>query len=85
MAVNPHLKIYRAHFSGLIPAYFIFFDFVSLLFTSHIQRACETLAPPNKRLSDAVDARSEVDLRIGTNGTCITLSFFKLTASSHQT
>lgn len=48
---NPRLSIFRAHFSALIPA--------------AIHGACKKLTPPNKSDSDAVDARSELDLRIG--------------------
>eukprot|EP01103_Thecamoeba_quadrilineata_P000936 TRINITY_DN10828_c0_g1_i1.p1 TRINITY_DN10828_c0_g1~~TRINITY_DN10828_c0_g1_i1.p1 ORF type:complete len:959 (+),score=147.26 TRINITY_DN10828_c0_g1_i1:12-2888(+) len=49
--LNKHLQIYRARFSELIPA--------------SIHRTCQTLVAPNKRESDAVDARQEMDLRIG--------------------
>lgn len=30
-----------------------------------VQRAINSLEPPNKNISDAVDVRSELDLRIG--------------------
>lgn len=30
-----------------------------------VQRAISSLGPPNKNISDAVDVRSELDLRIG--------------------
>lgn len=32
-----------------------------------IERALQTLIEPDKAMSDAVDVRSELDLRIGTN------------------
>jgi len=37
---------------------------VNLTFRA-IARACENLLPPDKNVSDAVDVRSELDLRIG--------------------
>ncbi|KAF8820906.1 Dna topoisomerase family protein [Cardiosporidium cionae] len=48
---NPNIEIYRAIFSAVTR-----YD---------IMRACETLQRPNKNLSDAVEARMELDLRIG--------------------
>ena len=51
MRANPRLQIFRARFSALTHR-----D----LFT-----AMTNLQPPNRNLSDAVDARSEMDLRIG--------------------
>jgi DNA topoisomerase-3 len=48
---NPNLSIFRAHFSALIPA--------------AIHGACRNLTDPNVHDSDAVDARSELDLRLG--------------------
>ncbi len=49
--INPRLEILRATFSEITP--------------TAIQRAWRGLGPPNKNLSDAVDVRSELDLRIG--------------------
>jgi len=49
--VNPSLQIFRARFSAVI--------------TREIYRAMETLSTPNMNDSLAVDARSEIDLRIG--------------------
>lgn len=34
-------------------------------FRRAIARACDNLSPPDKNVSDAVDVRSELDLRIG--------------------
>ncbi|KAL6046567.1 DNA topoisomerase 3-alpha, variant 2 [Balamuthia mandrillaris] len=48
---NQRLQIFRAHFSALIPR--------------DIHNACRTLTPPDIKASDAVDARQELDLRIG--------------------
>jgi len=50
-AINPRLQIYRAKFSEMTP--------------TAVNRAWSTLGRPDKRLSDAVDVRSELDLRIG--------------------
>jgi DNA topoisomerase-3 len=50
-SVNPRLAIYRAHFSALTKR-----DIVT---------AFNTLREPNRNLNDAVEARQEIDLRIG--------------------
>lgn len=50
---NPRLKIYRAHFSSLVPR------------EIHDALRLNRLTPPDEKLSDAVDARLELDLRIG--------------------
>ena len=49
--VRPSLHILRARFSALIPA--------------DIHAALQSLGSPNRHLSDAVDARQEIDLRVG--------------------
>ncbi|KAL5075165.1 hypothetical protein RYX36_014149 [Vicia faba] len=54
-AVNPHLTIKRARFSALVP--------------SEIHESVQNLVEPNKWFSDAVDARQEIDLRIGASFT----------------
>lgn len=50
-AVNPNIDVYRAVFSEITG--------------SAIQRALNNLQRPNNLISDAVDARIELDLRIG--------------------
>lgn len=50
-AKNPRIDVLRATFSEITP--------------TAIQRAWRNLGQPNKNLSDAVDVRSELDLRIG--------------------
>ncbi|KAK4567071.1 hypothetical protein RGQ29_003062 [Quercus rubra] len=54
-AVNPHITIKRAHFSALIDR--------------EIHEAVQRLVEPNKCFADAVDARQEIDLRIGASFT----------------
>lgn len=48
---NPRLAVKRARFSALIPR--------------DIHHAARTAGPPDQRMSEAVDARSEIDLRLG--------------------
>uniref|UniRef100_A0AAV1UJH4 DNA topoisomerase n=1 Tax=Peronospora matthiolae TaxID=2874970 RepID=A0AAV1UJH4_9STRA len=48
---NRRLRVFRSHFSALIPRDIIY--------------AVQHLSEPNEKLSLAVDARSEIDLRIG--------------------
>uniref|UniRef100_A0A1B0A940 DNA topoisomerase n=1 Tax=Glossina pallidipes TaxID=7398 RepID=A0A1B0A940_GLOPL len=50
-AVKPNLNVYRATFSEIT--------------STTIRRALNNLTTPNKHLSDAVDVRSELDLRTG--------------------
>nr|XP_015800866.2 DNA topoisomerase 3-alpha [Nothobranchius furzeri] len=54
-AVKPNLQVFRAKFSEITP--------------NSIQRACETLTEPDSNVSDAVDVRQELDLRIGASFT----------------
>ncbi|KFP87266.1 DNA topoisomerase 3-alpha, partial [Acanthisitta chloris] len=50
-AVKPNLQVFRARFSEI---------------TLHaVRSACENLAQPDQKTSDAVDVRQELDLRIG--------------------
>lgn len=50
-AVKPNIPVYRAKFSEITAV--------------AIRRALDTLGPPDERQSQAVDVRSELDLRIG--------------------
>ncbi|KAM9305439.1 DNA topoisomerase 3-alpha [Gastrophryne carolinensis] len=50
-AVKPNLQVFRARFSEITPR--------------SIRIACENLVEPDQNISDAVDVRSELDLRIG--------------------
>lgn len=54
-SINKKVEVLRAHFSAVTP--------------QDIKKAMETLTPPNKLLSDAVEARMEIDLRIGASFT----------------
>eukprot|EP00775_Hariotina_reticulata_P013627 gene13627-13753_t len=54
-SVNRHLRILRARFSALIPR--------------ELQRALQNLVAPNAADAAAVDARQEIDLRIGASFT----------------
>ncbi|KAL6766703.1 hypothetical protein ACKKBG_A37025 [Auxenochlorella protothecoides x Auxenochlorella symbiontica] len=51
LKANPRLQVKRARFSALV--------------ASDIMRAVNSLGPPNERDAMAVDARQEIDLRIG--------------------
>ncbi|CAG2214300.1 TOP3 [Mytilus edulis] len=56
-AVKPNIPVYRAKFSEITP--------------QAIARACSNLIRPDKNVSDAVDVRQELDLRIVSNyGLC---------------
>ncbi|XP_038184564.1 DNA topoisomerase 3-alpha isoform X2 [Arvicola amphibius] len=50
-AVKPNLQVLRARFSEITPR--------------AVRAACENLTEPDQRISDAVDVRQELDLRIG--------------------
>lgn len=50
-AVKPSLQVLRARFSEITPC--------------AVRTACENLTKPDQRVSDAVDVRQELDLRIG--------------------
>lgn len=52
---NRNLQIFRAHFSALTK--------------SDITKALNNLREPDKSLSDSVEARQEIDLRIGASFT----------------
>ncbi|VDI07427.1 DNA topoisomerase III [Mytilus galloprovincialis] len=54
-AVKPNIPVYRAKFSEITP--------------QAIARACSNLIRPDKNVSDAVDVRQELDLRIGASFT----------------
>uniref|UniRef100_A0A8C1ZDN9 DNA topoisomerase n=1 Tax=Cyprinus carpio TaxID=7962 RepID=A0A8C1ZDN9_CYPCA len=54
-AVKPNIQVFRARFSEITP--------------NSIRRACETLTEPDVNVSDAVDVRQELDLRIGASFT----------------
>ncbi|KAF4360659.1 hypothetical protein F8388_011294 [Cannabis sativa] len=64
-AVNPHLTVRRAHFSALIDSNPHFSEQALI----DIHEAAQNLVPPNKFFADAVDARQEIDLRIGASFT----------------
>ncbi|XP_063791016.1 DNA topoisomerase 3-alpha [Pseudophryne corroboree] len=50
-AVKPNLQVFRARFSEIT--------------SRSVRTACENLTPPDQNISDAVDVRMELDLRIG--------------------
>lgn len=54
-AVKANIQVFRAKFSEITP--------------NSIRRACETLTEPDVNISDAVDVRQELDLRIGASFT----------------
>uniref|UniRef100_A0A674ELQ5 DNA topoisomerase n=1 Tax=Salmo trutta TaxID=8032 RepID=A0A674ELQ5_SALTR len=54
-AVKPGVQVFRARFSEITP--------------NSIRRACDTLTEPDGNVSDAVDVRQELDLRIGASFT----------------
>lgn len=51
LQVNRNMRVLRARFSAIIPA--------------DLHAACRRLEPPNQQWSDAVEARKEIDLRLG--------------------
>ena len=60
--VNPRINVLRAHFSAVIPR---FYFHVNANAIREIFRAVQTLTAPNANDSMAVDARMEIDLRVG--------------------
>ena len=52
---NPRLRVFRARFSALVQ--------------QELARALDRLVPPNEAESLAVDARQELDLRVGASFT----------------
>lgn len=54
-AIKPNIRIHRAKFSEIT--------------YQSVARALQNLGPPNKNVSDAVDVRQELDLRIGASFT----------------
>ncbi|KAJ8345175.1 hypothetical protein SKAU_G00293680 [Synaphobranchus kaupii] len=54
-AVKPNVQVFRARFSEITP--------------NSIRTACESLTAPDVNVSDAVDVRQELDLRIGASFT----------------
>ncbi|XP_058851749.1 DNA topoisomerase 3-alpha isoform X1 [Acipenser ruthenus] len=54
-AVKQNLQVFRARFSEITP--------------NSIRNACQNLAEPDQNVSDAVDVRQELDLRIGASFT----------------
>lgn len=60
--VKPNIQVFRAKFSEITP--------------NSIRRACETLVEPDANVSDAVDVRQELDLRIG--NTTLALMLLKI-------
>lgn len=69
--VNRNVDVLRAHFSAVT--------------TADIKKAMETLTPPDQRLSDAVEARQEIDLRIGASFTRFqSLNFRHIFGFSYQ-
>lgn len=54
-AVKPNIQVFRAKFSEIT--------------YQSVSRALQNLSPPDKNVSDAVDVRQELDLRIGASFT----------------
>ena len=54
-AVKPNIQVFRARFSEIT--------------YQSVSRALQNLCPPDKNVSDAVDVRQELDLRIGASFT----------------
>ncbi|KAH8741543.1 hypothetical protein FG386_003185 [Cryptosporidium ryanae] len=72
MTSNQNLKIFRAHFSALTK--------------NDILNAIENLRAPDRALSDAVEARKEIDLRVGSSFTrFLTLRYRKIFSIPDQT
>lgn len=63
--VKPNIQVFRAKFSEITP--------------NSIRRACETLVEPDANVSDAVDVRQELDLRIGNVALMhVKITFFRI-------
>ncbi|KAH7649767.1 DNA topoisomerase III [Cryptosporidium bovis] len=72
MTSNQNLKIFRAHFSALTK--------------NDILNAIENLRAPDRALSDSVEARREIDLRVGSSFTrFLTLRYKKIFPIPEQT
>lgn len=74
--VNPRIQVYRSvmllfilflktQFYIILINIGCFRAILSEITRPSVQRAISNLGPPNKNISDAVDVRSELDLRIG--------------------
>ena len=70
LAANPRLTVKRARFSALI--------------YQDLHRAINNLVEPNIKDSEAVDARQEIDLRIGASFTRFQTLLLQVRASTSQ-